>query len=116
LKTLKVTETGDMDFSNNVFTVITDGDEVEQYIKSILSIRKGEWFLDTEFGLSHENLIGAKFDEEKITLDIRDALALEERIEIVESIDVSFNAATREVTINFRATSGTETIEVEVIV
>lgn len=115
-KTLKVTDTGDMDFTGNSFSIITDSEEVQQSIKSILSIRKGEWFLDTEFALSHENLIGAKFDEDKIILDVRDALADEERIETVESIEVSFDATTRQVTINFRVTAGTELIEGEVVI
>jgi len=115
-KTLKVTETGDMDFTGNSFSIITDSEELNQSIKSILSIRKGEWFLDTEFGLSHENLIGAEFDEDKIELDVREALSNEERIETIESISASFDTETRKVTISFRVTAGTELIEDEVII
>ena len=115
-KTLKVTDTGDMDFTGNAFSIITDSEEIQQSIKSILSIRKGEWFLDTEFGLSHENLIGNKFDEDKIILDVREALANEERIDTIEPISASFDAETRKVTIGFRVTVGTETIESEVVI
>lgn len=105
-KTLKLTDDGDIDIASNTFSVIKNTDEeLLQYIRTILNTRKGEYFLNTEIGLSHDNLIGANFNPDKLKVDLLEAIFQEERIASVDRLDISFDDTERRVYADFQATT-----------
>ena len=101
MRTLKLTDSGDIDLTGNTLNVLEGTDELDQYIRTLLNIRKGEWFLDTDLGLSHENLFSKNPDLEFVRLDIIEVLGQEPRITEIVELDISFNNQTRNATIEF---------------
>lgn len=105
MKTLKLGHNGDLVIENNSFKIISQIDEIDQYIRTVLNIRKGEWFLDTELGLSHENILGKDFDKNKIEFDVIEALRQEERVEDILELDIKFDRQDRKLSIYFKITT-----------
>ena len=81
-------------------------DELLQSLKNRLLTRKGEYFLDIDYGLDYENIfpISTKFvDDEIKKMSIRECLFQDERIISIESIDIKHNQ--RQTDIKFKAIS-----------
>lgn len=117
ISSLKLDSNGDLDITNNTFNFITNESAVIQNIKSLLSIRKGEWFRNTQTGLSHENLFGKNINEELLRLDIVESISQESFVQSVDEVGISFNNKERKITITFVCTLNDLTnIEGEVIV
>ena len=105
MKTLKLTELGDIDLTGNTLNIIENTDEIDQYIRTLLNIRKGEWFLDTNLGLNHENLFAKIPNEELTRLDVIEALRQELRVDEIGDISIDFNRVDRLIIIDYTITT-----------
>lgn len=94
--------------------IVEELEEIRQSVERILSTRKGEWFLNTEFGLNYDNLLTKQFDRELIELDVREAILQEERIDEVINIDIEHDRQDRKVKIKFVARVQSDILEGEV--
>jgi phage baseplate assembly protein W len=102
LKTLKLVD-GDLSFEKNDFQIVNEDAEIAQCAEIILGTNKNEWFLNPEFGIDFNSLIG-KVTDAQIENEIIEGLSQEPRIESVENVSITRNKATRKVTITFEAT------------
>ena len=102
LNTIKLTDDGDVDLTGGQINFLTNEDAIVQNIKSLLSIRRGEWFLNTDLGLSHDNLLVKAPDLTILDLDIREAISQESEILTVENVDIEIGED-RRVNISFQA-------------
>lgn len=99
-------------------TLTTDSrDEIRQSLQNRLSTRLGEFFVDTTYGLEFENLLS--YDQKRISkesqeLAIRECVLDDDRIELVESIEIIQNG--KATTINFVAKIKDDIIEGGVII
>ncbi|WPZ17783.1 DUF2634 domain-containing protein [Geobacillus subterraneus] len=89
---------GDLVFENGDVVMVDGDEEMVQSLTVILRTRKGEWFLNEQFGLDFSPFLTKKFDEVLATDAIAEAAAQEERIQQVEH--VSFRREGRSLTVN----------------
>jgi len=92
VKTFKL-ENGDLvyDISQNIHTVQAP-DEIIQSIRLLISINRGEWFLNTEYGLDYSAIQGVKWPahEDRIRDAFMEVFRLEKRIREVLSLDLEY--------------------------
>lgn len=113
MKTLGLTE-GDLVFKNGDF-IITEGvEEVQQCLEIMLSTNLGEWFLNRDFGFDR-SLIQDKPSDDEVQAEISRVLQQEERVEVINSIEVNQDRKQRKLSAAFDvAIVGGETIRSEV--
>ncbi|PFJ03223.1 DUF2634 domain-containing protein [Priestia megaterium] len=85
----------DLVIENNDLVLINDDEELIQSVQNTLLTRKGEFFLDPEEGVSHDNLLGKGTSNEEARDDIIEALSRDERIQAVSNITFIDNLETR---------------------
>ncbi|WP_211750240.1 DUF2634 domain-containing protein [Paenibacillus sp. Marseille-Q4541] len=111
MKTLKFGSTG-LEFVNGELQLVSDQEEITQSARILLSINKGEWFLNPELGIDQRMFLGKDPSEGMMEDEIREALL--EYVEDITTIDeVTFikDPKIRKLNVNFIATSITgETI------
>lgn len=88
-------QNGDLVIENNDLILISDDEELIQSVRNTLLTRKGEFFLDPEEGVSHDNLLGKGTSDEEARDDIIEALSRDERIQAVTDIMFTDNLETR---------------------
>jgi phage baseplate assembly protein W len=115
LKTLKLID-GDLVFEKGDFQANEGEEEIQHCAEIILGTNKGEWFLNPEFGIDFNNLVG-KVTNGQIENEILEGLAQEPRIESIERVEITRNKQNRKATVTFEATlANDETLESEVTV
>jgi phage baseplate assembly protein W len=103
---------GDLVFENGDIVMVDEDEELIQSVQTILQTNKGEWFLNTDFGLDRSQLLAKRFDEALATDAIAEAIAQEERIQRIENI--SFQREGRSMTVNLTLTKKDgETLTIE---
>ena len=102
LNTIKLTDDGDLDLTGGQINFLTNVDATLQNIKALLSIRKGEWFLNTQLGLEHDNLFVKAPDLEIIDLDVREAISQEAQVLTIENLNITVEQ-NRNVNIEFES-------------
>ena len=108
---------GDLLFERGSIKIYEGDEELAQAVSHCLSTAKGEWFLDEDYGLDRDAILGKGFNESEATDAIIEAVTQDERIERVPSIEFYFDKPTRTLRIEMtlQKTDG-ETIELEVTV
>ena len=102
MRTLQIVN-GDIVFNSQLNLVMVEGkDEEVQAVERLLTTNTEEWFLNIEHGLNYRKLQGKGISDEEIYLAVMQALAQEERIAEVESIDIQRDDKRRTVAIGFR--------------
>lgn len=97
-------KTHDLVISDYDLVVIDSAERVAQQIKVQLLTWLGEWFLDTTHGVPYLDYILVKNPNlELIRQTFRDQILLVDDVEDVTDIEVSYNARTREVTVEYTA-------------
>lgn len=117
MRTLKIVN-GDIIFDEQRNLMMVEGREEEmQSIERLLTTNIEEWFLNIEHGLDYRKLQKKGISDEEIHLTVMHALAQEERIQEVESIDIVRNEKDRTVAIGFKCVmkSGEEVTGEEVL-
>ncbi|MBF4022229.1 DUF2634 domain-containing protein [Burkholderia pseudomallei] len=88
MKSPKIDENGDLVFLNGDVVWVDGAEEIVQSVTSIIQTRKGEWFLNDGFGLSHEHIFVKSPDLNMIEDDLREAIGQEERITEITDIEL----------------------------
>lgn len=102
MKTLTI-ENGDLLFDSQRNLLMVEGrDEEVQSVERLLTTNTGEWFLNIEHGLEYARIQGKAVSDDQIHLAVMQALAQEERIQEVESIELRRSDKDRTVAISFR--------------
>lgn len=103
---------GDVAFESNDVVFIGEDEEIMQSVQTILQTNKGEWFLNTDFGLERSVFFQKPFDETLASDAIREAVAQEERIQRIEDITFERNGRTLKVSLTLiKKDGGTLSIE-----
>lgn len=77
---------GDIVIENGEWVWVEGDQELAQSIESELMTRRGEFFLEEDFGLRHENLFGKHTNEHALRDDLVEAISHEERVQSVRDI------------------------------
>lgn len=113
---IKLDTTNDIALVGGDFVWTSGLEGVVQAIKIALQTIRGEWFLDLEQGVPYyavtidgeevvstsEALLGEVFDETKALTAFRTAILAVEHVSEILLLAVSFEGATRAMTVNFR--------------
>ena len=109
---------GDLTISNRDLTPVTGVDAIRQHIEIRLRTFLGEWFLDTTVGVPYiQEVFSTKTpDTDLIRSIIRREVAKTPGVVSADTLDVSLDTATRNLSIELSATttSGNVTITLEV--
>jgi phage baseplate assembly protein W len=114
MKAPLIDSNGDLVMKNGEIQMIEGDQELAQSVESILKTRQGEFFMDTEFGLNRDNLLGKQADQDAAHDNIVEAVAQESRIATVDEITFSDDHSTRSRTVSLSMTKADddgETIE-----
>lgn len=110
-------------FIKNDDLVIQDGEmqmvggteETCQCVERSLTTRQGEFFLDTEHGLNHEEFKKKNFSDEIIKMEVVETAMQEEMVEKVSGIEIDYESINRSAKIKFTGVlKNGEVIETEV--
>lgn len=118
MKTFKL-ENGDLvyDAVQNIH-MVQGPDEIVQSVRLLISINRGEWFLNKDYGLDYSAIQGVKWPthESRIRDAFMEAFELDRRIEEVLSLSFDYERAARLLKVFFhvRAREGEVIDEVEV--
>ncbi|MGE7716970.1 DUF2634 domain-containing protein [Priestia megaterium] len=105
-------EGGDLVVENGNLIMISGDEELIQSVQSILKTRKGEFFLDSEYGLAYDNLLGKGASEAEIRDDIIEALSKDACIGAVTNISFVKEGRTLKISLTIQKQDETElTIE-----
>lgn len=99
---LKLTIDHDLEIASNDLALVVDTEALAQRLKTKLQTFKGEWFLDTDFGVPYYQSIFRK----GITKDIVDSIIKREirnvpGVKSIASYNSSLDGRTREYVCNF---------------
>lgn len=81
MKAFKVDDKGDLVIENGDLVMIEGDQELIQSVERRLGTNKGEWFLDTEFGLDYGAIRGKGVTKDRAELVITEAVYQDDRIE-----------------------------------
>lgn len=91
MKTFKIVD-GDLVFDGQMDLVMVEGEaELIQSIERILTTNINEWFLNLNHGLNYQHIQGKNRDIEGMKLAITEAILQEDRIDMVEDIDIKID-------------------------
>lgn len=99
MKTIELVD-GDIKLEAGNFTVVDKEVEVKQSLTSLLTIRKGEFFLDENIGLSRSNLFGKRTNKAEAHDDLIECLSQDDRVELIN--EMFFSVENRNATIQFQ--------------
>lgn len=94
MKTLALTEDGDLLFENGDFKIVENEEEVAQCIEISMKTNLGEWFLNESIGMEQNRLL-EKTSNEEARAEVMRMLSQEERIEVINYIEIKNNKKTR---------------------
>jgi hypothetical protein len=96
----------DWEIINGKTTILYDADALVQILENKLRTWLGEWFKDETVGVDYLGLFNQKtFLDQRFALAIRNVLIADPRVSAIESLDVSFDRATRTISCTFKVTS-----------
>jgi hypothetical protein len=103
--------TGDIDLSAGDLVFVTGADAVAQHLKIRLRFVRGEWFLDQRVGIPYRSQIWVKNPNlAAIRTTYRRSILSTPGVDKLERIDLSFDAPTREMRLEFSAKLAGETV------
>lgn len=105
MKTLYLNDTGDIELDNLYNLKLVEADEeARQRNRLTLTTRKEEWFLNLQFGIPWMELLGKKVTLDEIKQEIINALEADDAIESIDSIELDFDNAQRDLQIDIEGT------------
>jgi len=107
---------GDVQLVNGNIVLISEDERVRQLIENALSIRKGEWFYNTETGLDHRELDKKNPNIDNLKSDIIDCVTGLEEVNEVTNLEIDYNRQERKADIKFNAIYDLNNIEMEVTI
>lgn len=109
MKSPKIDENGDLVLENGEIVMIDGDEELAQSVESILKTRQGELFMDEDFGLNRDNLLGKQADQDAAHDDIVEAISQETRIASADEIVFNDNRSSRTRTVSVTMTKADQT-------
>jgi hypothetical protein len=98
--------TGDLVIEDGDFVWVSGIDAIEQDLRTALLMFRGEWFLDLTEGVPyHQSILGQKTPLPVIREIFRVQLLAVPGVLAVLTLDVSFNAPTRKLTVTWRVST-----------
>lgn len=95
---------GELDLSRDDLYFVTGADAIAQQLLIRLRLVQGEWFLDTRVGVPYRSQIWVKNPNlAAITSTYRAAISSTPGVELLERLDLDFDASTRELSVDFSA-------------
>lgn len=104
MRTFKI-KNGDLVIENGDLVMVEGEEEQMQSIERILTTNKGEWFLNTDFGLDYNRIQGKNKTEEEIKLAMVEALHQDSRVDEVDIVKVEIDRGNRDLKVSFRYTT-----------
>ncbi len=105
MKTLKLVN-GDLCYENDSFVLIDGKDAVRQRLINAIKLDKGSWFFDPDKGIPWFEIYNKKAVSERlIRSNIEKILKADSEVESVDSLVVSFDRATRMISVTFEVTT-----------
>lgn len=74
MKSLALSETGDLIIEHNELSMVYGADLVRQKIREVINTNKGEWFFDWEQGINFSEILGKGVTDEDVRLQIDNGL------------------------------------------
>ena len=114
MKSLLLSEDGDLVIKRGDLVEIEGVDEIVQRFRFVLRTNKGEWFLNPDEGIDFQVFWQKLPDEEEIRLALEDAASQVPEIDRIENIRIDFDRRNRILTVSFVAVLTTgEEVELE---
>lgn len=94
--------------STGDFVFVRGAERVRQQLEFNLSLWRGDWFLDTDFGTPYRSDIIGKIGANRLTLDaaiasLRRQILSVEGVETILSLNYNFDQGTRKLSVKFEA-------------
>lgn len=86
---------GDVELVNGRMVLISKKNRIRQLVKNTLSIKKGEWFLNKNTGLSHDEIHKKSPNIENLKTDIISCLSELEEVVNVNILDFNYDPSER---------------------
>lgn len=113
MKCFSINNIGDVIIKNNKILMTSDNELMQQKIQKILSTNKGEWFANSDEGISFQNILKKNVTEEEIKSEILGGLMQIDSSFILTDFSMELDPKTRILKVTFSATnSDGETVEV----
>jgi len=101
MKGFALDSNGDLMIKNNQIQMVNGNELIRQTIESVLKTNKGEWFLDTDEGITFDNILGKEKTEEIIRNEIEQGLSQVDSSFFIDDFSCELNNKTRKLTIKF---------------
>lgn len=102
-RSLKLTDTDDLDFSTGNLQIIGDAASIPQAIRLRLKFFKGEWFLDRDAGIPFFQDVLVKNPDPNVLQSVfRKALLDTPGVNAINELSLTRDAATRRLVLSFR--------------
>ncbi|MCF8012239.1 MAG: hypothetical protein K9L56_13265 [Clostridiales bacterium] len=86
---------GDVELVNGRMVLISKENRIRQLVENTLSIKKGEWFLNKNTGLSHDEIHKKSPNIENLKTDIISCLSELEEVVNVNILDFNYDPSER---------------------
>ncbi|WP_313893849.1 hypothetical protein [Psychrobacillus sp.] len=100
MKTIELTDDGDLLFENGDFKLIEGVQEVKQVLTISLSTNLKEWFLNLDLGLDFMKILEKPTDEE-IRSEIIRVIGQEERVDIINDVEIVQDRKLRKLSVKY---------------
>lgn len=102
MKTLYLTDAGDLQFDGqNNLRMVEGIEEQQQSLRLLLATNRGEWFLNPTHGLEYAEITGKDVTELRARAALLEAFRQEPRIERLLSFQFAFDRHARQAVIDF---------------
>lgn len=100
----KLDEVGDIEFSDFDFQLVDEDSALSQRLLIKLRTYRGEWFLDTTFGIPyHQDILGKGVNIKLIESIFKAAILADSEVKSLLEITLDYNEITRSLTLAFKA-------------
>ena len=105
MKGFKLDEYGDVVIEKGEIQLVNDRELIRQTVQSVLGMNKGEWFLDTEQGVTFSNILGKGVKDDIVQNEVLQGLRQVDATFHIEAFSCAFDPLNRLLTVNFTARS-----------
>ena len=104
MKGFALNERGDVLIENGVVQMVHGDDLTKQTIKTVLDTQKGEWFLNWDEGINHNEILGKRsVEDDVIKAEMQDGVSQVDENLVVSDLETDFDSRTRKLQIHFTA-------------
>ena len=117
MKTLKLNDSGDLEFDGiNNLRMVDGVEEVRQRLRLTIKTNRGEWFLNKRFGYPWFGLLSENKPETEYRKELIKVLNNDPAVDEIVEINLNRILEERKLTVNFRAKIDGEVITESVVI